>query len=197
MRSLDGRTVVLLEARMGEEAAALVRKFGGTPYRVPAVREVDSTDEAGPFIEALHCGSLSVVVFLSGVGVSALIVATALAGLVVFAGLVGLGAVAAIADARPELEAQALDVPAGMPARSAVVRLEQPVRGPLSQRSLADAQGLGGLAGRDVLGGRHRGGASIPIMRILRDSAGFSGFFLPLPTLMGDTRARRPQAAHP
>jgi uroporphyrinogen-III synthase len=73
MRSLDGRTVVLLEARMGEEAAALVRKFGGRPYRVPAVREVDSTDEAGPFIEALHCGSLSVVVFLTGVGVSALL----------------------------------------------------------------------------------------------------------------------------
>jgi uroporphyrinogen-III synthase len=73
MRTLEGRTVVLLEARMGEEAAALVRKFGGTPYRVPAVREVDSSDEAGPFIEALLCGSLSIVVFLTGVGVSALL----------------------------------------------------------------------------------------------------------------------------
>src|ERR1700704_3656793 len=73
MRALEGRTVVLLEARMGEEAAALVRKFGGTPYRVAAVREVDSTDEAGPFIEALLCGSLSIVVFLTGVGVSALL----------------------------------------------------------------------------------------------------------------------------
>ncbi|MEO8259468.1 MAG: uroporphyrinogen-III synthase [Acidobacteriota bacterium] len=72
-RSLEGRTVALLEARMGEEAAALVRKFGGTPYRVPAVREVDSTDEAGPFIDALLCGSLSVVIFLTGVGVSALL----------------------------------------------------------------------------------------------------------------------------
>ena len=67
MRTLEGRTVVLLEARMGEEAAALVRKFGGTPYPVPAVREVKQTDEAGPFIEALLCGSLSIVVFLTGV----------------------------------------------------------------------------------------------------------------------------------
>ena len=58
---------------MGEEAAALVRKFGGTPYRVAAVREVDSSDEAGPFIEALLCGSLSIVVFLTGAGVSALL----------------------------------------------------------------------------------------------------------------------------
>jgi hypothetical protein len=49
MRTLEGRTVVLLEARMGEEAAALVRKFGGTPYPVPAVREVDQTDEAPRF----------------------------------------------------------------------------------------------------------------------------------------------------
>jgi uroporphyrinogen-III synthase len=65
--------VALLEARMGEEAAALVRKFGGTPYRVPAVREVESSDEAGPFIEALLCSSLSIVVFLTGVGVSALL----------------------------------------------------------------------------------------------------------------------------
>ena len=73
MHSLEGRTVVLLEARMGDEAAALVRKFGGKPYRVPAVREVDSTDEAGPLIEALLCGSLSIVVFLTGVGVSALL----------------------------------------------------------------------------------------------------------------------------
>ena len=68
MRTLEGRTVVLLETRMGEEAAALVQKFGETPYRVPAVREVDQTDEAGPFIEALLGGSLSIV-FLTGVGI--------------------------------------------------------------------------------------------------------------------------------
>jgi uroporphyrinogen-III synthase len=58
---------------MGEEAAALVRKFGGTPYRVPAVQEVLHEGEAGPFIDALLSGGLSTVVFLTGVGVTALL----------------------------------------------------------------------------------------------------------------------------
>src|SRR4051794_11190361 len=73
MRALEGRTVVLLEARMGEEAAALVRKFGGTAYRVPALREISQHEEAGPFIDALLCGSLSMIVFLTGAGVVALL----------------------------------------------------------------------------------------------------------------------------
>ena len=73
MQTLEGRRVALLEARMGEEAAALVRKFGGTPYRVPAVREVMQDQEAGPFINALVSVSLSTVVFLTGVGVTALL----------------------------------------------------------------------------------------------------------------------------
>jgi uroporphyrinogen-III synthase len=73
MQTLDGRKVALLEVRMGQEAAALVRKFGGTPYHVPAVREVFQDEEAGPFIGALLSGGLSTVVFLTGVGVSALL----------------------------------------------------------------------------------------------------------------------------
>jgi uroporphyrinogen-III synthase len=73
VQTLEGRKVALLEARMGEEAAALVRKFGGTPYRVPAVREVLQDQEAGPFINALVSGSLSTVVFLTGAGVTALL----------------------------------------------------------------------------------------------------------------------------
>src|SRR4029453_13745846 len=39
MSSLEGRRVALLEARMSEEAATLVRRLGGTPDVVPAVRE--------------------------------------------------------------------------------------------------------------------------------------------------------------
>jgi uroporphyrinogen-III synthase len=73
VQTLEGRKVALLEVRMGEEAAALVRKFGGTPYRVPAVREVFQDEEAGPFINALLSGGLSTVVFLTGVGVTALL----------------------------------------------------------------------------------------------------------------------------
>ena len=40
MPSLEGRRVALLETRMSEEAATLVRRLGGTPDVVPAVREV-------------------------------------------------------------------------------------------------------------------------------------------------------------
>jgi uroporphyrinogen-III synthase len=71
--SFDGRTIVLLEARMATEAAALVRKMGGVPYAVPAVREVIQPGEAAPFIDALVSGTFSIVVFLTGAGVSALI----------------------------------------------------------------------------------------------------------------------------
>ena len=39
MPSLEGRRVALLEARMSEEAATLVRRLGGTPDVVPAVRK--------------------------------------------------------------------------------------------------------------------------------------------------------------
>ena len=48
MRALNGRTVVLLEGRKGEEVAAMVRELGGRPSRILAVREVVSAEEAGP-----------------------------------------------------------------------------------------------------------------------------------------------------
>jgi uroporphyrinogen-III synthase len=71
--TFDGRTIVLLEARMAAEAAALVRRLGGVPYAVPAVREEILPGEAAPFIDALVSGTFSIVVFLTGAGVTALI----------------------------------------------------------------------------------------------------------------------------
>jgi uroporphyrinogen-III synthase len=73
MPSLKGRRVALLEARMSEEAASLVRRLGGAPYLVPAVREVVHPESVGPFIEALGSGRISLVLFLTGVGVAALL----------------------------------------------------------------------------------------------------------------------------
>jgi uroporphyrinogen-III synthase len=70
---LNGQRIVLLEARMTSEAAALVRRFGGIPHCVPAVREIVQPQEAGSFIDALVSGSFSVVVFLTGAGVAALL----------------------------------------------------------------------------------------------------------------------------
>jgi uroporphyrinogen-III synthase len=73
MSMLHGRRIALLEARKGEEAAALVEELGGVPYPVPAVREVVHPEQVDDFIGALSSGRLSVVIFLTGVGVTALL----------------------------------------------------------------------------------------------------------------------------
>jgi uroporphyrinogen-III synthase len=73
MPMLHGRRIALLEARMTEEAASLVRQLGGIPYGVPAMREVVHPEQVDSFIAALSSGRLSVVIFLTGVGVTALL----------------------------------------------------------------------------------------------------------------------------
>jgi uroporphyrinogen-III synthase len=73
MSMLRGRRIAVLEARKGEEAASLVELLGGVPYRVPAVREVVHPEQVDAFIGALSSGTLSIVIFLTGVGVTALL----------------------------------------------------------------------------------------------------------------------------
>jgi hypothetical protein len=51
----------------------MVRRMGGVPYAVPAVQEVIQPGEAAPFIDALVSGTFSIVVFLTGAGVTALL----------------------------------------------------------------------------------------------------------------------------
>jgi uroporphyrinogen-III synthase len=74
MSGLGGMRVVLLEARMSEELASIVRRNGGEPVCVPAVREaaVSATKEVSALVEALLTEPFSVVVFFTGVGVTAL-----------------------------------------------------------------------------------------------------------------------------
>src|SRR5712691_10312922 len=72
MSSLNGVRVALLEARMSGELSDLVRRFGGVPYSVPAVREVPRLEQVPALIDALSEGRFSLVVFLTGVGVMAL-----------------------------------------------------------------------------------------------------------------------------
>lgn len=73
-QSLNNATVALLEARMSSELADMIRRFGGEPYSVPAVREVpvDSKKEVSRFIDHLTRAKIQVAVFFTGVGVSAL-----------------------------------------------------------------------------------------------------------------------------
>jgi uroporphyrinogen-III synthase len=73
--SLKGARVALLEARMSDELAALVRRHGGEPYSVPAVREaaLDNPGEVRAFLDELSAGRFAVVVLLTGVGASTLL----------------------------------------------------------------------------------------------------------------------------
>jgi uroporphyrinogen-III synthase len=72
MRGLEGVRVALLEGRMSGELAGLVRRYGGEPYCVPAVREaaLDCSAEVAELLDFLEGGK--VVVFQTGVGAEAL-----------------------------------------------------------------------------------------------------------------------------
>jgi uroporphyrinogen-III synthase len=72
MSSLHGARVALLESRMSAEIAAMVRRMGGTPVPVPAVRERPRTEEAAAFLDALVSGQLSTVIFQTGAGAAAI-----------------------------------------------------------------------------------------------------------------------------
>jgi uroporphyrinogen-III synthase len=71
---LAGARVALLEARQGSELAGLIRRRGGVPVWVPALREVKATPgpELSAFLDALSRGECPVVVFQTGVGVNLL-----------------------------------------------------------------------------------------------------------------------------
>jgi len=66
--------IALLEARMSSEMADLIRRHGGNPYSVPAVREVpvESKGEVAEFIDRLAQSNIQIAVFFTGVGVTAL-----------------------------------------------------------------------------------------------------------------------------
>ncbi len=71
---LDGMRVALLEGRKSLELAALVRRFGGEPYCVPAVREQQRACEGQllTLLEQLERQTYPVVIYSTGVGVTAL-----------------------------------------------------------------------------------------------------------------------------
>ncbi|MEW6737413.1 MAG: uroporphyrinogen-III synthase [Acidobacteriota bacterium] len=74
MGDLKGVRIAFLEARMSSELTDLVRRQGGEPYAVPAVREslLDCSEQVVSFIDGLSHNSFQIVVFLTGVGVNTL-----------------------------------------------------------------------------------------------------------------------------
>lgn len=67
-----GARVALLEARLAEETAAMVRRLGGIPVQAPALSEhpVDADREVGAMIDDMLTAHHPVVVFLTGVAVN-------------------------------------------------------------------------------------------------------------------------------
>lgn len=74
MSAFQEAHIALLEARMSSEMADLIRRYGGKPNCVPAVREapLDRGEQVAAFIEQLSQASLRIVIFLTGVGVTSL-----------------------------------------------------------------------------------------------------------------------------
>jgi uroporphyrinogen-III synthase len=68
--NFQGRTILTLESRRGQEMSRLIETYGGKPVHAPAMREVplSSNLEALKFADALLEGKLDVVIFLTGVG---------------------------------------------------------------------------------------------------------------------------------
>lgn len=75
MSGFKGARIALLEARMSNEIADLIRRYGGKPYSVPSVREMslNRKEEVSTFIDHLVQASLHTVVFFTGVGVTTLL----------------------------------------------------------------------------------------------------------------------------
>ncbi len=73
--SFNGLRVLSLESRRAKEVAKLIRTYGGEPFVVPAMREIplESNQQALDFARDLMAGSVDLVVFLTGVGVRALL----------------------------------------------------------------------------------------------------------------------------
>jgi uroporphyrinogen-III synthase len=73
--SFNGLRVLSLESRRAKEVGKLIRTYGGEPFVVPAMREVplESNRAALDFSDRLLEGKYDLVIFLTGVGVRALL----------------------------------------------------------------------------------------------------------------------------
>lgn len=73
--SFDGLRVLSLESRRAKEVAKLIRTYNGEPFVVPAMREapLESNKQALDFAEGLLEGKYDFVIFLTGLGLRALL----------------------------------------------------------------------------------------------------------------------------
>src|SRR3984893_18286183 len=81
--SMKDKTVAILESRMRDHIASLVRKYGGTPFSAPALAEIPDVDPAhiDELIRDWISAPPDIFIFQTGVGTRALFAATDLLGL--------------------------------------------------------------------------------------------------------------------
>src|SRR5262249_44968373 len=75
---VKGKTVAILEARVSEQMADLVRKYGGTPVLAPALSELPDIDPAhiSELLDEWNASPPEIFIFQTGVGVKALLATT-------------------------------------------------------------------------------------------------------------------------
>src|ERR1700730_14099911 len=80
---MKDKTVAILESRMRDHIASLVRKYGGTPFSAPALAEIPDLDLAhiDELIRDWNSTPPDIFIFQTGVGTRALFAATDLLGL--------------------------------------------------------------------------------------------------------------------
>jgi hypothetical protein len=80
---MKDKTVAILESRMRDHIASLVRKYGGTPFSAPALAEIPDVDPAHihALIRDWNSTPPEIIIFQTGVGTRALFGATDSLGL--------------------------------------------------------------------------------------------------------------------
>jgi uroporphyrinogen-III synthase len=80
---MKGKTVAILESRMRDQIAELVRKAGGTPFAAPALAEIPEVDPGHieQLIDGWNAAPPDIFIFQTGVGTRALFMATDRLGL--------------------------------------------------------------------------------------------------------------------
>jgi uroporphyrinogen-III synthase len=80
---MKDKTVAILESRMRDDIASLVRKYGGTPFSAPALAEIPDVDPAHihALIRDWNATPPEIFIFQTGVGTRALFGATDSLGL--------------------------------------------------------------------------------------------------------------------
>jgi uroporphyrinogen-III synthase len=80
---MKGKTIAILESRVGEHLAELIRKRGGVPLHAPALAEVPDIDPVAirRLVEDLRSRPVRLAIFQTGVGTRALFATTDSLGL--------------------------------------------------------------------------------------------------------------------